>query len=612
MIADLEIHERFALLDGLNFGDTGPYEMLRGVAHGVVDPTLSSNQIITGLDLAPRGALGVAYCTDICLLRPLDPARGAGKLLHEVNNRGRKLIFSHICGGAGGNIPRRPEDVGSALPLRMGFTLSWCGWDPAAPRADAGLAMDCPIAMEKGVPLARIVREEFISGTRRGTLTQFRLTYDAADLNPARATLRVRPNNRAPSCEVAWEYLDASTIRLLPVGTLPEIGAIYDFTYPAHKTPILGLGFAATRDWVSFLRHDPRARDLLGGDFTHAIGYGSSQAGRFLRDHVALGFNHDEAGNRVFDGIQTHVASIGRATLNLLFGQPNRTRTQHEDHGSPEIIAPFATRDLLRGDGSDPLIIESNTGSEYWQKGASLLHTNRDATQDLPEAPGVRSFYVAGTQHTGQPAMKIKSAPMQYAANPHDPTPLTRALFVALDAWVTTGKEPPRSVVPRIANGTLVAAENLAFPNLPGIDLPYAPNDATIYADMVTATPEATYPALLPQVDADGNDLSGVLLPEIAVPRATHVSWNLYRAPLPDGEMADRDGMCIPFARTRAERDAVGDPRLSLAERYDAQSYIARIDAVVACLEADRLLLAEDAARYRQQARDLVGKGNSA
>ena len=102
--------------------------------------------------------------------------------------------------------------------------------------------------------------------------------------------------------------------------------------------------------------------------------------------------------------------------------------------------------------------------------------------------------------------------------------------------------------------------------------------------------------ALVPQVDADGNETAGIRLPDIAVPRGTFTGWNLYKSPYPDNELADRDGIFLAFAATDADRG--NDPRVSLATRYPGNTYPDAVRAVTEALLKDRLLLAEDAARY--------------
>src|SRR5262249_42455860 len=157
-------------------------------------------------------------------------------------------------------------------------------------------------------PIVQRIREEFVSGTRLGVLQTFRLSHEAQTVDAGKATMTVRRTQTGPRRAVEFAFVDARTVQLLPEGTLPEPGSIYEFYYDATKPRVLGLGFAATRDIVSYLHHQGEA--VMGGPITHTLAFGISQAGRYLRDHIAGGFNRDEAGNRVFDGVLTHVAGI--------------------------------------------------------------------------------------------------------------------------------------------------------------------------------------------------------------------------------------------------------------------------------------------------------------
>jgi hypothetical protein len=598
MITAIEIASRSMFVGGASFGAIGPYERLDGVAIGELDPAHPANRGIVNIDKAPRNARGnVEYRSDICILRPADPERGNGRILYEVNNRGRIMMFTNLCAGKPGNQPAAAADLGNALPLRLGFTLVWSGWDPGAPRANGGLGLDAPVATDNGAPIVRRIREEFISGTRGGDLPQFRLSYEAATRDDA--ILTARRTQTAVRRTVQFEFADARTARLSH-GVLPEPGSIYELRYTATKPRVLGIGFAATRDIVSHLRNSATGRDLLGRQPTHALGFGISQAGRYLRDHLAQGFNRDETGARVFDGVFTHVAGIGRVFCNTEFGQPARTRTWHEDHGFPEVEFPFATGALLHGDDSDPKVIETNTSTEYWQKGASLLHSDPDGSRDVALPANLRGYYLPGTQHGGKAGMPRDAGPCTNPRNWHDPMPAIRALLVALDEWVADGHEPPPSRLPRIADGTLVHAEAVAWPKLAPLVPPHAANDVTAPGDWTDPlAPSQAWQTLVPQVDADGNEIAGIRLPDIAVPCGTFAGWNLYKAPLPEGELADRDGTHLGFAATRIERERTGDPRPSLAERYaNREDYFARVEQVVAALQRDRLLLPEDAASY--------------
>jgi hypothetical protein len=603
MITAIDIRQSAPFVGGAEFGNVGPYVRIDGTASGTLDPAHPGNRGIALLERAPRNAAGlVEYRSDFVVLRPAEPAQGNGRILYEVNNRGRIMLFANLCAGAAGNQPKTADDLGNALPLRLGFTLVWSGWDPGAPKS-TGLSLEAPVI--EG--LTQPIREEFVSGTRLGVHETFRLAYEAAS---ADATLTVRRTQTAPRVAVPFEFIDARSVRLLPAGTAAEPGSIYEVHYVATKPRALGVGFAATRDVVSHLRGNGAA--LFGRPVTHALAFGISQAGRYLRDHIANGFNRDEDGARVFDGVFTHVAGIGRVFHNTPFGQPFRTRTWHEDHDFPEITFPFSatpqddpvaggTGALLRGDDSDPKLIETNTSTEYWQKGASLLHTDPLGSVDIALPDCARGYLLAGTQHGGKAGMPRDRGPCVNPRNWHDPMPAVRALLVALDEWLVFDRAPPDSRLPRIEDGTLVPAKALAFPAIQGVTPPAFANDVAAVADWTAPSAGAAgYCALVPQVDADGNEIAGVRLPDIAVPRGTFTGWNKYAPPYPEGELADRDGSFLAFAETAALRQDAGDPRASITERYgDEGAYVLAVAKVVDQLLDERLLLAADAQRYK-------------
>ncbi len=595
MITGIEFKSRAPFVGGASFGDVGAYERIDGVASGRLDPRHFANRGIALLDLALRDADGlVAYRTDFVLLRPVDAAKGCGRLLYEVNNRGRIMLFANLCAGAVGNQPDAAADLGNALPFRLGFSLLWTGWDPGAPKS-TGLSLEVPVI----AGVTRPIREEFVSGTRLGVHEVFRLAYEARGVH----SVTVRRTQTGARVPVVSEMADNRTVR--PMAAI-ETGSIYEVRYFATKPFVLGIGFAATRDVVSHLRHQGAA--LLGRPVEHTLAFGISQAGRYLRDHIAQGFNGDEDGHRVFDGVFTHVAGVGRVFFNTPFGQPFRTRTWHEDHDFPEVEFPHASAPmddpltgrsgaLMQGDATDPLVIETNTSTEYWQKGASLLHTDPLGTRDVALPANVRGYLLAGTQHGGKAGMPRDNGPCVNPRNWHDPMPAVRALLVALDEWVVDGRAPPDSRLPRIDDGTLVRAEAVAFPAIPGLVPPRAANDVAPLADWTDPKPAPrAYVALVPQVDADGNERSGIRLPDIAVPRGTFTGWNLYQEPYPSGELADRDGTFLAFAPTEAERGR--DPRTSLADRYPGNAHEDAVRAVAEVLLKDRLLLQEDAERW--------------
>ena len=590
MLTRIEIRTRTPVVSGASFGASGGYERIEGTAYGTLDPAHPANRGIALLAMAPRNGQGlVEYESDFVLLTPADPALGNGRLLYEVNNRGRIMMIANLCAGTAGNQWSDAKQLGNALPLRLGFSVLWSGWDPGAQKA-TGLGLTVPTVPN----LTKRIREEFVSGTRLGVHEAFRLSHDAASADAMVTVRRTQTGERRP---VPFAFADNRTIRLLPEGTKPTIGSIYEVRYDATNPRVAGIGFAATRDIVSHMRRHGEA--VTGRRITHTLAFGISQAGRYLRDHIAQGFNADEDGARVFDGVQSHVAGIGRVFLNTPFAQPFRTRTWHEDHDFPEVAFPFsakamddpitgATGALLRGDASDPLLIETNTSTEYWQKGASLLHTDPLGTRDVALPANVRAYLVAGTQHGGKAGMPRDAGPCANPRNWHDPMAAVRALMVALDAWVTAGTEPPPSRVPTIAAGTLVPAAEVAFPPMPGLKPPRAANDVAPLPDWTDPKPAPlAYGALVPQVGPDGNELAGIRLPDIAVPRGMFAGWNLYKEPHPAGELADREGTFLAFSPAR------------LAELYPTpQAYAGAVRSVTQALLRDRLLLAEDAAAY--------------
>ncbi|MBD0275274.1 MAG: hypothetical protein ICV73_25530, partial [Acetobacteraceae bacterium] len=194
-IVSVEVESSEPFAGGRDFG-AGPYLRVTGKARGELDPADPRNAVVTDLDRAPRNARGmVEYATEFALLRPADPARGSGRVVHEVTNRGRKLLFSYLYDAADApqavlNEVRDARAVGSALPLAQGHVLLWNGWDPAAPRAGGNLLLEAPVL--RGA--AGTVRDEFVFGTRvvPADRPDAPLSFAVADTDPARATLTVR------------------------------------------------------------------------------------------------------------------------------------------------------------------------------------------------------------------------------------------------------------------------------------------------------------------------------------------------------------------------------------------------------------------------------------
>ena len=630
-IVEIKVDAVEPFAEGQGFGEAGSYLRISGVAKGELDPAAPENKVIVDLDKAPRNARGmVEYETDFFILRPAEPQRASGVLVYDVTNRGRKVILGRLDearGNADTNDPKSVQDVGLGFTLRRGYSLVWSGWDSGAPRTNNGMTARLPPALENGEPMVRRIRDEFHIGTRApGKGDVVRLNYPAVSTDPRQARLTVRDRESDARSEIpadAWEFVDNRSIRLLPLGANFAPVKIYEIWYEATGSTVMGVGFAATRDLVAFLRYERADRQgtlnpMIGGGsgVAHTLAFGVSQAGRFLRHFLDLGMNDDGHGKRVFDGVLTHVAGAGKVFANHSFAMPGRTATQHEDRLYPENWFPFgnaATTDpfcgrrdaILRGRPTDPLTIEVNTSTEYWQKGASLVHTDPTGRHDAELPSTACAFMIAGTQHGGGAGTDPSPGPCVNPRNPHSASPALRALLVALEEWVTTGAAPPPSRVPSIAQGTAVAAEAVAMPKVPGFALAPGANQIAAPVDWVDppARLDNFYGTRVCTVDPDGNEVAGIRLPPIAVPLGTYTGWNIYKAQ--PGELADRDGSLIPFARTKGEREAAGDPRPSLEERYGSrEAYVARVEAAAAALVADRLLLPADAAVYVKTARE--------
>ncbi len=633
---------RSPAFDGTSFGQVGQYEKLVGRAFGELAPASPLNAVITDIGLAPRNVRGrVEYATDFYILKPLDPARGNKVLLFDVTNRGNKITYLPL------NFPFRapPEfpplndpctaqDIGTGYLMRQGYTIVWTGWDATAAAGNDRLTTTVPVARAGERPIVGPALEEIMvdnvqTATTGRAVYRYPLTYPAASLDTSQARLTVRDYRGdeprlIPATE--WHYLNASTIGLLPQGERPfESGKIYQFVYQATDPIVAGIGFAAVRDFVSFIRHahadeqgnpNPLARTLKW-----SLATGLSQSGRFHRPFLYLGCNQDEDGRRVFDGMMPYINGAGGGFFNYRFAQPNRTAFQRWSHVYPEQIFPFAYAALsdpvtgktdsvlarCEASRTTPKIMEVNDSNSYWFKNASLSITTPDGSADQPDPPQVRFYLLSSIAH----GVASGRGSCQQLQNPISPGPALRALLTALTEWVTADKEPPPSRVPRLADGTLVPPlpqSSVGFPHIPGVAYTgvvsvrelydYGPEfDRGIISTLPPQKTGRAYPTFVPRVTPDGIDVAGIQLPDIAVPLGTYTGWNLL-ADMPKDECAAM-GSFIPFAATKTQRLANGDPRLSLEERYVThRRYVQAVAAAAQRLVAQGLLLDEDASAY--------------
>ncbi|MSQ30379.1 MAG: hypothetical protein EXR68_07840 [Dehalococcoidia bacterium] len=633
-VTQFEVRSRQPFDDGRTFGDAGPYERIDGVLHYAVDPGHASNLGIVDLARAARDEHGrVRFQGDLTLLQSIDPARASGSLLCDAVNRGGRRFTRYNLAATD---PLHPERIpaGDGHLMERGWTIASIGWQWDVERSGGLLGLTAPSALAPdGHPIQGWVCVTHQPDT---LVPDFMLSdrghqpYTIADIHQSDARLTVRdfPNGtRQDVPRDQWRFTDRTHVAL--DGGF-EAGRYYEAIYRTDICPVVGAGLLAFRDAASFLRHATTEDNPARGRISHAFGMGVSQSGRFLREFLAAGANLDEDGRAVYDGLHVHVAGGCRGDFNHRYAQPSAGAGSGAGYGLGH-LPPFAyedTRDprddtpipgLLtkaRAQHAAPRIVATNSAFEYWRGDASMAHIDPDAGQDLPPPPEVRTYLFAGTQHGSG------TLPLRYGSlggvpvstvnplNIVDYMPLLRAALANLERWVRDGVELPPSALPRLSDRTAVTRDRASYslsmlPNitmvqvrrlwsLPKFDFgPEAAAGIGSYPPVVKLTEQ--FPTFVSAVDADGNEIAGIRLPDISVPLATHTGWNPRHSDTGGlDETAGINGSTIPFARSVAEREA-NDPRPSIEERYrDRADYLTRVRAATEVLAAQRYLLADD------------------
>ena len=653
----LEITDRRPFADGQAFGEAGAYERLTGRAHFAVDPAAPAQAGICDLDKAPVNADGlVEFSADIYLFRPADPARANRRVFYDWGNRANLRAIQFFNDAPASNAPLSAADAGNGFLFRRGYTVACCAWQGDILPGSGRLLLDLPVATDGGAPLTGPVRTEFIvtePGTRTLPLSGRASTrsHPTVSMNTSQATLtwrRYAEDPRQPVAAEAWSFareergagLDAQGMETGIIASDTHIhlhdgfepGWIYELVYTGRDPLVLGLGHVAVRDFVSFLKHaDTDANPLADIGIEKAYGWGRSQTGRAIRDFVYYGYNADAEGRRVFDGLLPHVSGGGLMWMNHRFANViSAAGQQYEDHDNYADRFPFAysettdhltgkTDAILKRPDTDPLIIHSQTATEYWQRRGSLVHTDTQGN-DLAVPDGVRIYIWGSSQHFANPLMGRPSR----GVHVHDPNVVQTSMFFRaaldnLDAWASDGAAPPPSRHPTRGDGTLVAYEAwcAGFPAIPGAMIPQAPNNHRLLdfgpdaeAGILSKEPpdvvdQDGYPTLVPATDEDGIDRGCLLAPMAAAPLATYTGWAIRKRGVGHGAMFTFDGSTIPLPESPEEARATGDPRTSILERYgDADGYVAAIRTAAEGLVADGYMLAEDVERAVDLAAD--------
>jgi hypothetical protein len=647
----LEIEHREPFAGGVSFGEMGAYERLLGKAHFAIDPAEDGLPYICDLDLAPRNAEGmVEFSGTLDIVKPVDLSKGNRRLLYEFSNRGNRSTINGFNYGRGLDMSK-PEYAGDGFLMRQGYTVMWSGWQGDLIDQGTNVVAYLPFATENGKQLRGKVRQEFSTiepgvlslGTSAGAEGgQNVQPYPVIDRSTATLTMREHESDeRQPVPDSEWELAKAELKdgRVLLTPSVNDLyikggfrpGWIYEFIYETEGSRVMGLGFAGIRDLLSMLRHEAAdsagTPNPLAGHIDKVYGLGASLSGRVIRQYVYEGWNVDAQGRQVFEAMHTHTGS-GRLLHNQRFAQVGRYPRQHEEHQWAAEYYPFtfnAVPDPFteKNDGlwqrpeSDPLVVHTHTEGDYWIRHVSLTHTDPRDASDVELPPNARMYHLTGTPHMTRPV----NDPIwigQLTPNAMSATPYRRALLVLMDRWATDGTPPPPSMLPSTADGTLVTAEEAlaAYPDIPGVNKPkgtsrlprynYGPDFDKGFASVFPPQPYTgqEYPLRVSMTDSDGNGIAGLRYPDVEVPVGTYNGWSLRRAGFAEGDQFWNTGSFVPFARTRAERMASGDPRPSIEERY--ASHDAYVEAVSRCCAArvgEGLMLQDDAERFIESAR---------
>lgn len=629
--------------DGKRFGDVGPFVWLEGTAHLEVDPKDPLNAVIINLDKAPRNAKGlVEFRARFVIIKPVDMTRGNQKILYGINNRGNINELRHHQYP----YPGDPVGPGDGLIFRLGYTFVDAGWAGDIVSAGLRLGAELPVAVEPdGRPIVAPIRIEYAATGYTVPLkgnSSFR-SYETADPNAARSTLTVRDavgGSRTPIASNRWAFGRCETGQASLVTTTLDLclfdgfqaNRIYELIYPAKNPWVMGLGYAVTRDVASFLRNaakddagtpNPVARNATTVGIRRVYATGSSSTGMYLRDFLYLGFNEDEAHRKAFDAVSLLIPGTHRLFANVEFADPNIYSRQDDHHDFLSYSYPPLTyavttdpvsgiRDgILKRPATDPLVVQTDTTNEFWEMNASLnVHDGRG--QPVPVPDNVRLYFLPSYSHTGGSGVALiptKNGTCEYVTNGGSMA-IERAMLTLLDEWADRGIAPPKSTYPDLRNGGLVTLQDAAkaFPAIPGVKFPTVLNELDLldYGPAFGSTGgvlkqlpparKAGYELRVPKPDQDGIDIGGIRTVDIAAPVGTNAGWNLRAAGPRGADLCGLSGSFFPFATTKTERLAKGDPRLSLEERYkDHAGFVKAVEQAARRLVKERFLLEEDA-----------------
>src|SRR5437899_924228 len=656
-VSSADAHVRKIVIDkkvspafgGQSFGPAGRYETLAGRAFGELDPNDPHNTIINDIKLAPRNANGKVECiASFYLVKPVDMSKSSGLMWQDVPNRGGRITINPAH--------RNDGDIGLSSGWQgdnSGRTVA--GGDneyvsvPIAKNPDGS-----PVT---GLVLGRIVNASG-PASRPLIVNANPVPYKPMTLDTTKATLmthraetidgKITEGGTIPAGD--WAWAKCSSTNPFPVTPDPreicvkngfDPKLLYQVVFTSQDDYVLGIGFAAFRDVASFFKYaakdDAGAPNPLGGQIRWVISRGQSQSGNFLRAMIHLGFTQDENNRKVYDGAWPIIAGK-RVTLNTRFALPDGAGKLYEAgtegpqwwNDWPDNVRGLPAKGILdrcRANNSCPRIVEHFGAAEMWGLALSPSFVGTSADKDIPLPSNVRRYYIPSTQHGGgQGGFSVNppNAPMcpgpnfgagMFSANPVPHTESVTALRFHFRNWVMKDVPMPSSSYPTLANGNLVdpVKEAVGVPSIPGVpktaptglvnpvlDYDWGPEfnytDGSGVRTKVPPTVKRTIKMKVPRVDADGNETGGVPVLLLGAPLGTYLGWNIVSEGFHQGKLCNYAGVMIPFARTRADREAAGDPRLSLEERYkNHDGYVAAVRTASAKAVAAGFLLQADA-----------------
>jgi hypothetical protein len=637
--------------DGATFGSAGRYETLAGRAFGELDPNDAHNAIITDIKLAPRNAAGkVEYVTSFFLVKPIDMSKSSHLMWQDVPNRGGRITISPAH--------RNDGDIG----LSSGWQGDNSGRTAPADDNEwvtVPLAKNPNRSPVTGLVLGRIVNASGVD-SRPMIVNANPVPYKPMTLDTSKATLathrtetmdgKITEGPTIPSSDWAWAKCSASnpfpgtpdpTQICVKGGFDPKL--LYQVTFTSQDAYVLGIGFAAFRDVAAFFRYAPKDDEgnanPVGGQVNWVITRGQSQSGNMLRALIHLGFTQDENNRKVYDGAWPIIAGK-RVTLNTRFALPDGAGKFYEAGTEgpqwwsdwPDTVRGLPTKGILdrcTANNSCPKIVEHFGAAEMWGLTLSLSFVGTSADKDIPLPNNVRRYYIPSTQHGGGQggfSVDLPNAPTcpgpdfgvgMFPANPVPHTETVNALRYHFRNWVMKDTPMPPSVYPTLASGNLVdpTKEAVGFPTIPGVprnaptgfinavlDYDWGPefnySDGSGVRTKIPPPIKRVIKMKVPRVDADGNEVGGVPVVLRDAPLGTYLGWNVVAQGFHQGKLCNYAGGMIPFAKTKAEREGSGDPRLSLEERYkNHDGYVAAVKTAAAKAVDAGFLLQADADR---------------